>query len=199
MFSDRKPMMLNSMTRLNEDACEKESEVRNNLELENYMLNNYSSYMDNSRQNYMSSLDTLGMLHGPGGDGKGVHVDESTRLRRSEFTREKNKAVKVLQSRPFLSVPYMGPGKTMVVNPDDHSDLIEGHSTREKRSDNTLSEASVMSHFFIPLIPQIKRNIQDPEHYIPTQWVRGGMSTRAVVRNTDYLRECGLKDGDHSF
>lgn len=199
MFRDQKPQMLNSMTRLNEDACERESKIRNNGELENYMLSNYSTFGDQNRQNYMSSLQHLGMMHGPGADGSGHMIDEATRLRRSEHTREKVKAVKILQSRPFLSVPYMGAGKTTVVNPDDHSDLIEGTTTREKRSDNVLSEASVTSHFFIPLLPEIRSNVQNPAHLIPTKWVRGGMSTRAAVRNTDYLRACGINKSNHTF
>ena len=45
---------------------------------------------------------------------------------------------------------------------------------------------------FIPLVPEIQENIQNIDHIIPTFWVRGGMSSRTVVRNIDYLKSCGL-------
>ena len=40
------------------------------------------------------------------------------------------------------------------------------------------------------MIPNLKKNIQDPNHIVPEYWIRGGESTRNVVRNIDYLKNC---------
>ena len=47
---------------------------------------------------------------------------------------------------------------------------------------------------FIPLVPHLAENVQNVDHIIPTYWVRGGMSTRTIVRNIDYLKSCGIKN-----
>ena len=38
-----------------------------------------------------------------------------------------------------------------------------------------------------------EENVQNIDHIIPTFWVRGGMSSRSVIRNVDYLKSCGFK------
>lgn len=96
-----------------------------------------------------------------------------------------------LAVRPFLSVPYMGQCRTPLMNVDTYSALSSGESTRTGKGCNSL--AGVTINRFIPLVPCLKQNIQDPVHYIPKYWVRGGMDTRAYMRNTDYLRACGIK------
>jgi hypothetical protein len=54
------------------------------------------------------------------------------------------------------------------------------------------SVSSYSANNFIPLVPEIQENIQNIDHIIPTFWVRGGMSSRTVVRNIDYLKSCGI-------
>ena len=47
------------------------------------------------------------------------------------------------------------------------------------------------------MIPKLKTEIQDKKHIIPEDskqdWVRGGLPTRQMVRNSDYLRRCQQK------
>ena len=44
---------------------------------------------------------------------------------------------------------------------------------------------------------QLQKEVQDPQHIIPEDskmdWVRGGLPTRQMVRNKDYLRRCQEK------
>ena len=98
------------------------------------------------------------------------------------------KCDKLLQSRPFITVPFMGAGKTTILNPDVESQLKFGEDTFVPKSIDKLSGISI--NRFIPLIPCIKDNIQDPKHLVPTEWVRGGADTRAVIRNIDYRKQC---------
>ena len=47
------------------------------------------------------------------------------------------------------------------------------------------------------MIPKLKEEVQDHKHIIPEDskqdWVRGGLPTRQMVRNADYLRRCQEK------
>jgi len=52
-------------------------------------------------------------------------------------------------------------------------------------------------NYFLPMIPKLKEEVQDHRHIIPEDskqdWVRGGLPTRQMVRNADYLRRCQEK------
>jgi hypothetical protein len=122
-------------------------------------------------------------------DKKGKLIDTSTNLRNSiENTNEKKKE---LNTRIFPGAPYMGRGQGILENTDINSRLNFGEDTRTSKSNNITSSYSANN--FIPLVPQIAENIQNPEHIIPTYWVRGGMSTRTVLNNIDYLKSCGFR------
>ena len=80
------------------------------------------------------------------------------------------------------------------------SPLTDGHimyydfrileDTKLKRSDN--SYGNIPIDRFEPLIDNILENVQNPVHIIPTAWINGGMSTRNIIKNADYLKACGL-------
>ena len=42
------------------------------------------------------------------------------------------------------------------------------------------------------MVPKLKKEVQDTNHIIPEDskydWVRGGLPTREMIRNKDYLR-----------
>ena len=95
-----------------------------------------------------------------------------------------------LNVRPYLTTPYMGYCRSPMLDVDTYSRISNGETTREKKSMNT----GTRSERFIPLVQCIKQNIQNPEHIIPVYWTRGGMDTRANIRNSDYLRECGIPE-----
>ena len=69
--------------------------------------------------------------------------------------------------------------------------MLYGELTNYGKSSNSLSGISI--NRFIPLIPSIRENIQDPEHIVPSYWVNGGLSTRNNLKNINYLKSCGKK------
>jgi hypothetical protein len=97
-----------------------------------------------------------------------------------------------LRVRPYRTVPHMGACRAPLMNPDTYSILLSGESTRTGKGCDSLSGVTIDR--FEPLVPCIKYNIQDPVHYIPKYWVRGGMDTRSYQRNSDYLRSCGISN-----
>ena len=96
-----------------------------------------------------------------------------------------------LPVRTLRTVPMMGSCITPLQFSDTYSQLVSGESTRAKKACNTL--AGVTIDRFIPLVPCLEYNIQNPVHYVPQYWVRGGMDTRAYIRNIDYKKACGFR------
>ena len=85
----------------------------------------------------------------------------------------------------------MSSGQSVLKNPDLSSRLKYGEDTRVSKSVNNATAYSANN--FIPLVPNLAENVQNTDHIIPTYWVRGGMSSRTVVRNIDYMKSCGIK------
>ena len=85
----------------------------------------------------------------------------------------------------------MGAGQSSLKNPDLKSKLMFGEQTHTGKSCNSLSGAS--ANRFIPLVPCLKDNVQNVSHIVPEYWVRGGMNTRTIIRNIDYMKSCGLR------
>ena len=126
-------------------------------------------------------------------DGYGIsecNVDESSRLRNGK-TRKNPKCKSQLFHRPYLTVPYMGRGSgdTKV-----ESQLLPAEDTSQSRPCNVLSGVTI-DNYFMPLVKNLEDNIQNPKYLIQEdsdkRWVRGGIPTRQIVKNVDYLERCG--------
>ena len=69
---------INRQTRMNDDYCEKESNIRNNRKMREYQL--YPSGANN-RNNYINSMNSVGVYQNNGGDGRGHFIDEESSFR----------------------------------------------------------------------------------------------------------------------
>ena len=143
----------------------------------------------NNRNSYIESTKIKGLLQNSNYDINGNNITESTLLRFGKKGNEKSK--KELDTRLFPGSPLMSTGKSILENPDLSSKLIFGEDTRTSKSANALSSYSADN--FTPLVQSLADNVQNVDHIIPTFWVRGGMSSRSVIRNIDYLKSCGMK------
>jgi len=181
-------LIINQNTNIKSDSF-------NNLNYNNNKLFDFNftppikNLNNNSRNSYIDSTSTIGLIQDYNYDLNGTNIDENTLLRNGIVRDDKSK--KELYTRIFAGAPYLASGQSVLKNPDLSSRLKYGEDTRSKKSGNSISSYSANN--FIPLVPSIAENIQNPEHIIPTFWVRGGMSSRSVIRNIDYLKSCGLK------
>ena len=91
----------------------------------------------------------------------------------------------------FFLVHHSGAGQSTMKNPDIKSKLMSGENSNKSKSTGSL--AGVYINRFTPMIPCLRNNVQNVSHIVPTHWVRGGESTRSVVRNIDYLKNCGMR------
>ena len=191
-MKDQKLFDLNKNTSLTDDHNERDDRIRNNQQIHDYNITPYSS---SNNDNYINSLSTAGIYQGVSKDTDGSKIDGDSNFRNGKMgqimTSNKSKSSKLLDTTKFLNSPFLGSGETVLKYPDLKSKLLNGEDTFMPKSCDTLSGISIDR--FTPLVPSLQENVQDTKHIIPEYWVRGGMSTRNVVRNIDYMRTCGLR------
>jgi len=182
-------LVINENTNIRNDSTFYTYRDFNNDKISNYNFIPNIMNESHTRNTYMESIDVVGLLQSGNSDVNGINIDESTLLRNGE--NQSNLSKKELDTRLFPGAPYMMSGQSLLKNPDLSSRLKYGEDTRVAKSANVA--ASYAANNFIPLIPSIEDNVQNVDHIIPTYWVRGGMSSRSVIRNIDYLKSCGIK------
>ncbi len=171
--------VINQETRLAYDQCYLSDIESTNARLSQYALDSRQINDDSLNHNEIRGL------YRNNHDGKGRYVNDETKLRHGQRCSEKGRVAKSLDTVLFAGPPFMGNGSSTLRNPDIKSRLMSGEQTHVKKS--IAPTCGVTIDRFTPLIPCIAENIQNTEHIIPDHWVRGGMSTRTVVRNSDYL------------
>jgi len=130
-------------------------------------------------------------IHFKGGFGwsgeKGCLVDNDSTLRQKNKLTNKRE-INQITERLFATTPNLKYGYHDV---DVESVIRPGVFTTDQRSCGPLSGVTI-GNYFTPMNKKLKSEIQDPKHIIPensmSSWVRGGLPTREMVRNKDYLR-----------
>lgn len=180
---------INARTGLYNDPCSINLLNQTNTMSSQYHFPAYLSNVDPSRGNYFESVLQPGVFQTGNYAGFPSHVDDGSEIRNGKLGNivTHGKAKRIFKTGSYLSPPYMGP-KTAALEPDVMSKLYLGELTHDKGS---LRGRNIDR--FVPLLPEIESQIQNPRHLIPKYWVRGGMDTRVVIRNIDYLKTCGLK------
>ncbi len=177
--------VINQDTRLSYDQCYVSGMETTNSRLSQYALDGRQINSDS-----LNHTEIRG-LYRNNHDGKGTYVNDETKLRHGQACSEKGRVAKSLDTVLFAGPPFMGNGSAVLKNPDLKSTLMNGEQTHVKKSN--APTCGVTIDRFTPLIPCIADNIQNTEHIIPEHWIRGGMSTRTVIKNADYLKSLGNK------
>ena len=167
----------------------------------NYHLNNTYGCdcgLTDAREVQLSQV-TVNFQGGMGWMGeKGCLIDKDTELRKSADRLTNKKFIHQLVERPYLTTGDLSKGFFDV---DTESVIRSGNSTTEDRPCNGLSGVTI-GNFFTPLIPKLKDEVQNLQHIIPENsmedWVRGGLPTRQMQRNADYMRRCSEKSHTES-
>jgi len=137
------------------------------------------------------------MINFEGGKGwigeKGCLVDKDSELREDPKKLTNKKYIRQLTERPHLTTGNLVKGYFDV---DVESVIRPGIDAGDDRACNSLSGVTI-GNYFTPMIPKLQDEIQNPKHIIPEDsmeaWVRGGLPSRQMARNADYLRRCQEK------
>ena len=136
-------------------------------------------------------------IHLKGGVGwtgeKGCLVDNDTNLRQKDDKLTNKRVINQVVERLHATTPNLSKGFYDV---DVESVIRPGDFTTDQRPCGPLSGVT-LGNYFTPMIPKLQKEVQNSEHIIPEDskqdWVRGGLPTRQMVRNADYLRRCQEK------
>lgn len=186
MNSNNEMLNINNRSSLFYDNCVNDFNTSVNNQLYQYSFDPLliQHKPNGGREQYINKSKILGTMESNNLDGKGQYVNIGTTLRNGLMTHDGHR--NQLDTRLFPGAPFMAQGQSVLKNPDLSSKLMYGQTTRTNKAAGSMSDISIDN--FIPLLPCIKDNVQKTEHIIPEYWVRGGMSTRSVIRNMDYLK-----------
>lgn len=215
---DENMFNLHTLTKGNDDKCYLDYQVAQSVGPGNYKLyNNYHCEEQAAKVDEIADKNPYIFLK-KGLDIPRNNIDDSTVLRIGE-TMAEPRCPQQLFHRPYKTVPYKGRGipsndlESFVNNVqenkdksnnyfEDESKLIHGELTHARRECNVLSGVTI-PHFFTPLVPHLKDNVQNPEHLVEEVaedgWVRGGTPSRLLIRDIDYLQRCGYAYTDKTM
>jgi hypothetical protein len=177
----------NTMGRIGNDECSQDINSIQNSQACSYLLQNYFAAdcnMSNAKKlattqpgiNYSGSM---------GSDMCGSNIDDSSKLLIGSIQTAPKARIDLFQ-RPFATVPYLGRG---AVDPILEAQIQQGEAVTNKRSITKLTEKSHLRYRTTPLIPEMQKNVQNPEHLIEANasqgWIRGGVPSRELTRDRD--------------
>ena len=137
------------------------------------------------------------MINFEGGRGwmgeKGCLIDTDTALRQNDDRLTNKRYLNQLDERPHLTTGNFTRGYHDV---NVESIIQSSNFASDDRSCNSLTGVTI-GNYFTPMIPKLRGEIQDTKYLIPEDsmdsWVRGGLPSRQMARNEDYLRRCQEK------
>jgi len=184
---------IHGLTRLREDSDYRARKQQDSLIPGNYSVSNYHDCHTEAPYTKELSLQQAGTFYRDGHgwtSTDGTNVDNDSKLRNARNLTN-IKEIHQLTERSHLTTPYMGRGKG---NATIESVIRGGDTTFQHKSCNSLSGAFIDR--YVPQIPSIRNNIQNPNNIIPENsdpsWLRGGQPSRQIIRNKDYLNKCGF-------
>ena len=179
-------------TRSTYDPCYQDYETVQSVAQGAYHLQNYRSCECGAPgpRSVAFSQPNINYQVNQGWAGESGCLIDNDSILRTENKLTNMRSINQLFTRPYLTVPYMGRG---VPHPNEESVLQPGEDTSMKKSCNTLAGISI-ENYFTPLVDSLRNTVQNTNFIIPEDsnesWVRGGLSTRAMVRNYDYKQRC---------
>jgi hypothetical protein len=174
-------MDINRLTHTRDDACGIASYYSQSVGPGRYAVTNL---VPDAR--YVNPLAAQNLVTYPreGFGANNAAIDAESQLKNQpEF--KNNRCLIRNQSRPFLSVPYMGTGRG---NSDVESMLLHSEQVRQGKECGTVTEQA-FDGVFEPLIKPVRDNIQDPHHLVTEVaakgWIRGGIPSRQYLRDVN--------------
>jgi len=177
-----------NMSRIGCDTGDLSQRNVQNLNATNYALSNFFStdcQMERPIQ-FATSQPNVFYKGGHGGFG-GCTIDANSELTIGSLNTHAKCKLSLLE-RPFKTVPYLGRG---AVNVDFESRMLQGDLNTNKKSITQLSEQLNSAHSEYPLQEEFKSTINNPANYVEgaavNGWIRGGVPSRELVRDQEYL------------
>ena len=125
-----------------------------------------------------------------GEDGCLIDKDSELRENKDKLTNKRY----IHQFPQLMNQGFFGKGEFHV---DTESVIRDSDSTTLDKGCNILSGSTTLPYSLTPMIQKLEEEVQDTKHIIPEDsidfWIRGGLPTRQIVRNLDYMRRVQQK------
>jgi hypothetical protein len=179
----------NKQTRIGGDSCDASQRSIQDTNASNYMLTNFQPNCPlNNVIDFATSQPAINFTGSHKGGIGGCNIDESSVLTITGLTRNKDKIS--LLERPYLTVPYLGRGKS---NAMMESQIQQSEIANNRKSVNPSSEVSHLTYRQTPLISSIKSTITNPANLIESDaangWIRGGIPVRQMTRDMEHVNK----------
>jgi hypothetical protein len=180
---------LNKFTRAYDDPCYHNWRDKQNMHIFDFSNNVYQDLDCRAKniEEIAMNEPTITYRDGYGwSDLHGCNIDADSRVRNARnLTNMRD--INQLNKLPYNTVPYMSSGNQ---DTSKENKLRFSLLTGTKRPCNVLSGIH-LEHQYTPLIPYIEDSIQDPIHLIENDvkndWIRGGIPSRDLIRNINYI------------
>ena len=177
------PYIFDSMSRIGNDHTAVDQRHLQNMNNTNYRLENfYPACPMNKAKDF--ALNQPNVFYKGGGEGgiKGCEIDTNNELKYTHISRPACKLT--LNSRPFLTVPYLGKG---LGDSDTEFMLRTGENALNKKTVNPLMENDFTGHKNYPLIEPLENAVNNSAYKIEEDamsgWNRAGISARNFARD----------------
>ena len=189
--NDSTNMELYNLASINDDDYQRDLRTAQSLSVGNYELSNFypkDCGQENAR-NVQLSQPNVNFIGGKGWIGSdGCLVDTDSQLRFKESTNKNY--INQLQERLVKTTPYI----KGILDVDIESQLLSSTKTDSRKSVGDYSGVSIYDRQVTPLIEKLEKEVQNPDHLIQENvdkdWIHGGIPTREIMRNIDYLKRC---------
>ena len=179
------PYTFESSSRIGFDNVVNDQRNIQNMSNANYILENY--YPNCTMNNAIDFATKQPQVFYNGsheGGIKGCEMDTNNELKYTHITKPACKLT--LNTRPFLTVPYLGRG---LGDTDLELQLKSGNTDLNKKTVNNLMENNFTNYKNYPLIESLQNQVNNTAYTIPEDamdgWTRTGISARNYARDQD--------------
>lgn len=170
---------LNRLTHTRDDTCGLESFYAQSVGPGNYMTTNLVPRASGVNP---VSVTQLNIYPREGFGINNAQVDADSLLRNQPIFNSHKCNIRA-QSRPYMTVPFMGNGRG---NADIESRLLHSEQVRLGKECGTVTE-QFFDQQYTPQIPLLAKYIQNPNNLVEEVaspgWIRGGVPSRQYIRD----------------
>jgi hypothetical protein len=171
--------VIDSKTKLKDDVCNENGDIKQNNNINDYMLSNYSSCKCNLNDVLKTATNNNGVIIKDGYGVSECNVNKDSTLRQGQVDRHYKSDLQLFP-RPYLSTPSTIRGQ---FKPNLESKLINAQLIKRHGQMQYFNQDNI----FTPLVTNLQKNVQNTEHIIQA-WVRGGIPSRDAVKYNDYMQ-----------
>ena len=182
--------VIDSKTKLKDDVCNENGDNKQNSNINDYMLSNYSSCDCSLDKVLKTATNNNGIIIKDGYGVSECNVNKDSTLRQGQVDRHYKSDLQLFP-RPYLSTPSTIRGQ---LKPNLESKLLNAQLNKKHGQMQYFNEQNI----FTPLVPNLKNNVQNTEHIIQQDvsynWVRGGIPSRDRAKYNDYMNRSSDSD-----